>query len=388
VKKETMTSRERVLAAINHRPVDRVPIDMGSHMSTGISMFAYWELREKLGLSTDNIWIPDMVQGLAFVDEDVMERFHIDVMLLEPPYDHLKNWNPRGKYNFKIPALCYPEKNQAGEWFVNQSDQTMRMPAGGYFFDGAWLSDWSDKTDEEKLKLYAREAERIYKETDYAMNFLGYSHGFGIGGFGAANIDKAMMAYDNPKELHEIQKKIQESMIKRLGQIFDAFGEFIQIISLNDDIGSQTGPLCSPDFIQEYCMDYYRPVNEFIHRNSDIKSFLHSCGSVRQLMPAIVEAGFDIINPVQISADHMDPQELKNEFGEDLCFWGGGCNTQHVLNSKSPEDVTANVKELMSIFKRNGGFIFNQVHNIMGDVPPENIIAMLDTAYEESFSTP
>ena len=125
---ETMTSRERVIRAINHQPVDRVPIDLGSHMSTG----AYWNLREHLGLSTDSIWIPDMVQGLAYVDEDVLKRFHCDLMLLEPPYQHTTRWNPMGKYTFTIPSAAHPQQTEDGGWTISKGDQTMRMPTGRY----------------------------------------------------------------------------------------------------------------------------------------------------------------------------------------------------------------------------------------------------------------
>jgi uroporphyrinogen decarboxylase len=122
-----------------------------------------------------------------------------------------------------------------------------------------------------------------------------------------------------------------------------------------------------------------------VHQNSDLKIFLHCCGSMKPFIPSLIESGVDIINPVQISAANMDPEALKREFGDKMTFWGGGCNTQQILNNGTPEDVRKNVRELVRIFKPGGGFIFNQVHNIMGDVKPENVVAMLDTAYEESF---
>jgi len=159
-----MTSRERVVRAITHQPVDRVPLDLGSHMSTGISMFAYWNLREHLGLPTDGIWIPDMVQGLAYVGPDILERFHCDCILLEPPFPETASWNPRGKFTFTLPAEATPRRTEDGEWSVCKGDATMRMPADGYFFDGAWLSDWGQGTEADRIALYAREAERIFKE--------------------------------------------------------------------------------------------------------------------------------------------------------------------------------------------------------------------------------
>lgn len=377
-----MTSRERVIRAINHQPVDRVPIDLGSHMSTGISMFAYWNLREHLGLSTDNIWIPDMVQGLAYVDTDVLERFHCDCILLEPPYAKTARWNPMGKYSFSIPAGANPQRTADGCWIVTKADKSMRMPAGGFFFDGAWLNDWGEGTEDDRLALYAREAERIYKETPYATNFVGYSHGLGIGGYGGGSINDAILAFDDPDKLRAGREWSLNQTIKRMGRIIDSFGKYVQMVSISDDMGSQNGPMCSPDYVAEFTMPYYRRFCEFVHANSDIKVFLHCCGSIKPIIPMLIEAGIDILNPVQISAGNMDPKELKTEFGDRICFWGGGCNTQAVLGVGTPAQVADNVRELVAIFKQGSGFVFNQVHNIMGNVPPQNIVAMLDTAYQ------
>ncbi len=385
---ETMTSRERVLRAINHQTVDRVPIDLGSHMSTGISMMAYWNLREYLGFPSDDIWIPDMVQGLAYVDEDILERFHIDCILLEPRYPEMMDWRPWGKYSFKIPSEANPQQSEDGVWTIRKGEYTMRMPEMGYFFDGAWLSDWGQGTEDDLIKLYAQEAERIFKETDYATNLLGYSHGLGISSYGAGSITDAILAYDNPEVLLEQREKNLNDSIRRMGKIIDRFGEYVQMVSMADDMGTQNGPMCSPRYIEDFCMPYYSQFSDYVHANSDIKVFLHNCGSVKWAIPMIIEAGVDILNPVQISAKNMDPQELKDHFGKQICFWGGGCNTQQVLGMGTPEDVAENVRHLVSIFKPESGFVFNQVHNIMGNVPPENIVAMLDTAYEESFYDP
>lgn len=383
--KETMTSRERVLHAINFEPVDRMPIDLGSHMSTGISMFAYWNLRKYLGLSTDRIWIPDMVQCLAYVDVDILKRFHCDCILLEPIYPQTTRWNPWGEYTFTIPAHAKPEPTAEGGWNIRNGTASMRMPAGGYFFDGDWLSNWGSGTEEERLSVYAREAERIFKETEYATNLVGYSYGLGVSSYGAGNIDEAILACDDPAVLHERREKALNNSIARMGKVIDTFGQYVQLVSMADDMGTQNGPMCSPAYIEEFCIPYYKRFCEFVHANSDIKVFLHNCGSIKQLIPMLIDAGIDVLNPVQISAENMDPKELTHEFGDKICFWGGGCNTQQWLGAGTPEDVAANVRNLVRIFKQNKGFVFNQVHNIMGNVPPENIVAMLDTAYEESF---
>jgi len=382
-----MISRERVICALNHEQVDRIPIDLGSHMSSGISMFAYWNLREYLGLSTNNIWIPDMVQGLAYVDVDILERFHCDCILLEPPFRETIKWKPRvnAKYCFTIPTAANPQAAEDGSWTVNKDDASMRMPADGFFFDGKWLSDWGEGSENDRIALYAREAERIFKETEYATNFAGYSHGLDISGYGAGSVNNAILAYDELKKLRELREQSLSGSLRRMGRIIDSFGQYIQMVTMADDMGAQNGLMCNPNYIEEFCMPYYKRFCEFVHANSDIKVCLHSCGSIKPVIPLLVEAGIDVLNPVQISADNMDPQELKDEFGGQICFWGGGCNTQAVLGTGTPEQVVDNVRHLVRIFKNNGGYVFNQVHNIMGDVSPENIVAMFDTAYEESF---
>jgi uroporphyrinogen decarboxylase len=381
---ETITSRERVIRTLNRQPVDRMPIDLGSHMSTGISAFAYWNLREYLGLPTSDIWIPDVVQTLAYVDEDIRARFHIDCILLESCWPHPRRWNPRGKYQFTVPEEMNPQLNRDGEWIVAKGSQRMRMPAGGYFFDGDWLSEWDVDGENEALLRYAREAERIYKETPYATNFVGYCYGGGFSAF-FDGIEGCVRMLDEPKQVlaeHEIQLS---AYLHRLGKIIDQFGQYIQLITINADMGTQDRPMCRTKLVEQFTIPYIDRLCDFIHRNSEIKVFMHNCGSIKPFIPLLIEAGVDVLNPVQISAGNMDPAQLKAELGGRIVFWGGGCDTQNVLPTASPAEVAENVRKLAGIFRPGGGFVFNQVHNIMGDVPPQNIVAMLDTAYAESF---
>lgn len=376
---ETMKSRERVLRTINHQEVDRMPIDLGFHYSTGISAFAYQNLREYLGLATDHIQIPDMSQFLARVDEDILKRFHCDCMLLNPGWTKTKVWNPRGKYNFIIPEGAKLEQKKDGSWILGQYDRIMRMPKGGFFFDGV-SSVLEEQTEEEMLRRYAIEAERIYKDTDYFTMFIGY-HAY----FQCADIDWQCRMITDPHEIIEENQRIHDAQIKSVTKVIEKMGNHIQAIAINSDLGSQAGPLCRPSLYDELCAPFVKKFCDYVHQNSDLKIFIHSCGAMREFIPTLIECGVDIFNPVQISAKGMNPQELKKEFGDKATFWGGGCNTQQVLGMGTPENVSKNVRELVSIFKPGGGFVFNQVHNIMGDVKPENIIAMLDTAYEESF---
>jgi len=388
VKTETMTSRERVLRTLNREPTDRMPIDLGSHMSTGISMFAYWNLREHLGLPTDSIWIPDVVQGLAYVDTDILERFHVDCMLLTPPWPAQRRWNPRGRYTFSVPEAFDPELQPDGSWVATRAGKSMVMPANGLFFDGEWMNDsWHDFSEDEVIELYAREAERIYKETDYACMFVGYAYGGGLAGF-FQGVEQGCRMLTDPDSVHEENEASLQEQIRLFNRVNEAFGPYIQLIAVGDDMGGQNGPLVSPESIERFCAPYYKRLCRHIHRTSDIKVFMHNCGGIEPLMPCLIDAGIDAINPVQISAAGMEPEKLKAKYGEHIVFWGGGCDTQGVLGAAAPHEVREHVRALAHIFKEGGGYVFNQVHNIMGDVPPENVVAMLDTAFEEGFYEP
>jgi len=254
----------------------------------------------------------------------------------------------------------------------------MRLPAGGFFFDGDWLSANDYETEEEKFSAYAARAELIYKETDYFTMLMGFSGYFG-------DIEFACNLLTNPDDMVEIQKQDLAYNLAKIKKIIKTYGKYIQSIEVNSDLGTQKNPYLRPAVYEEYCMPYLKQFCSFVHKNSDIKIFMHSCGSIVPLLPYVIEAGVDIINPVQISADNMYPQDLKQKFGDEICFWGGGCDTQRVLPWAAPDEVRRHVHSLIEVFKPNSGFVFNQVHNIMGNVKPENIVAMFDTAYENSF---
>jgi len=371
-----MTRRQRVLKALNHETPDRVPIDLGVHFSTGISAFAYHNLRNYLGLPIDTVEVPDPVQMLARVDADILERFHCDCMLLNMPWANPKTWNPRGDYKFQVPSKMGLDKNDNGDWIASSNSSKMRMPTGGFFFDGDWLniSDF-DGFEDMVLKTTPR-AEYIFKETDYftmLMAFSAFFHG----------IDHACDMYTDPEDVLEAQKSLLETQLKQAEFVIGNMGKYIQCIAVNSDLGMQNGPMIAPDMFEKFCFPYLKKLCGFIHNNSDLKIFIHSCGAIEPLLLQLIEAGIDIINPVQVSATGMDPAILKEKYGKKLSFWGGGCNTQTILGSGTPQDVVQNVKDLVCAFKPGGGFIFNQVHNIMGNVPAENIVAMFDTAFEE-----
>jgi len=376
--KEILESRERVLRTIDHEPVDRMPIDLGMHYSTGISAFAYWELREYLNLRIEDVYIPDMVQFLAKVEEDILEIFHCDCILLHPGWSRTHRWNPRGKYEFIIPKSAQPRSNENCDWVMETDEGKMRMPKNGFFFDGDWL-DLEERSEDETIKATAEEARRIYTETDYFTAYIGFSSYYG------QSMDFLCRMIEDPASIKEQNKVLLEKEIEKAMKIIESMGESIQAICMAGDLGTQQGPMVRPSLYEELCAPFLEKFCRFIHENGDLKVFLHTCGSIKPFMSTFIDCGVDVLNPVQISADNMDPRELKEEFGEKITFWGGGCNTQKVLGRGTPKEVKENVKKLVNIFKPGGGFVFNQVHNIMGNVPPENIVAMMDAAYETSF---
>ena len=176
-----------------------------------------------------------------------------------------------------------------------------------------------------------------------------------------------------------------DKTIEHFKKINSAFGNYIQLITLGDDMGMQSGPLASPEIINDVCGPAYTRFTQYVHDHSDIKIFMHNCGSIRKIMPYICDWGIDAINPVQIACEGMDPQELVDNYGDRIVFWGGGCCTQTVLGTASPQEVQEHVRNLVRIFRQKKGFVFNQVHNILGNVPPENIVAMFDAAWDEAF---
>jgi uroporphyrinogen-III decarboxylase len=241
------------------------------------------------------------------------------------------------------------------------------------------------------LKILEGYGQSLYRNTDYAI--LGW--GFGVCFLGlslitdrASNVTQGlpnewmMMLMSEKETCHEIMDRSVEATISCLKLVNQAVGNCCFAWGIaDDDSGTQRGEFIRPDLWAEMLKPHYRKLCDWIHAHTPWKVFLHSCGSIYHLLPHFIEAGIDIINPVQTSAANMDPRRLKAEFGDRLVFWGGGCDTQHVLGSATPEEVREHVRERIGIFSPGGGYVFNQVHNIQANVPPENVLAMFDAAY-------
>lgn len=312
---------------------------------------------------------------LARVDEDILRRFHADILLLHAGWPESFEWAPRPGLSFTLPTTAGLTCADDGSWIIERLGYRLVMPPDGFFFDGGWPRF----LDADPLDRLVRVADRIYRETDYAT-FYGQ-----FNGYFSEDPEWLCQMLTAPAQLIAENRATSDADLERLAKLIDLLGDRIQGVWVVSDLGTQSGPMCRPSLYEQISAPFLRRLCSFLHSNSDWKVMLHSCGSIRPFLPLLIDCGIDGLNPVQISADDMDPVSLKSEFGDKVIFWGGGCNTQHVLNSKIPDEIAQNVRELVSVFKTNGGYVFSQVHNIMGDVSPEKIVKMFDTAYELSF---
>jgi uroporphyrinogen decarboxylase len=407
-----MTSRERVNRAVSHQEPDRVPIDLGGMKASGINVHTLAGLKKRLGISTPTR-VLDPRFMIAEVEEALLERFHADVLPVDltgivSAVRPESEWITRSLFDGT--SVLFPPgtgivPDAEGGWTLLNPDgtpSTFRMPRGGYYFDDTTFNRGTRfdpsafrpiaTIPDASLRLLADYAERMYRDTDYAL--LGW--GFGPCFLGLSLItdrannvtqgmvDEWMMMLMTEKELcHEMMGRAVDAAISCLRLASDAVGDrcFAWGIA-SDDSGTQRGEFINPDLWAEMIKPHYARLCAWVHSHTKMKTYLHSCGSIPGLIPHLIEAGIDILNPVQTSAAGMDPRTLKAKFGERIVFWGGGCDTQTVLPRATPEEVRAHVKERMEIFAPGGGYVFTQVHNIQAQVPPENVQAMLEAAYD------
>ena len=391
-----MTSRERVLKTLSHEEPDKVPIDLGAMRSTGIMGIAYNKLKKYLGIQGGYARIYDIGQQLAEPEPAILEMFQVDVIDLANTLgeldDQWKPWPlPDGSPGF-VHQIFYPIREN-NEWVLMDRDRiAARMPEGCLYFESCNppLENADSSRDiesyhwhyfsDEDLKLLEQKAKRLYKETDFAI----------MGGFGGniLELGQALRGWSNfmmdlginRSFAEDLMDKLVEVHLKNLQGYLQAVGDYIQIIQMGDDLGTQNSPQISPDMYRELIKPRHQKIYQYVKAHSDLYLFLHSCGSVYDLIPDLIDAGVEILNPVQTSAKNMEPQRLKNEFGDKITFWGGGVDTQHVLPESTPEEVAAQVKERFDIFAPGGGFVFAPVHNIQANVPPENVVAAYETA--------
>ncbi|MFA5043693.1 MAG: uroporphyrinogen decarboxylase family protein [Kiritimatiellia bacterium] len=408
-----MTSRERVLRAVNFQDTDRVPIDLGAMKASNIGVKAYNRVKAHLGINTKSR-ILDPKFMIASVEEAVMRRFHLDVMPLDissalSDMRPDREWIPMKLYEGAegiLPPGTDIGTDSEGRWVLldqNRNQTSFRMPREGYYFDDIAFNEPGATIDpkafrpvtgfpDKQLKALQARGKFLYENSDYAL--LGWGGGVCFLGMSLitdrlSNVTMGlpsewmMMLMTEKETCHAMMDKSVEASIKCLQQLRDAVGDYCFAWGIAaDDSGTQRGEFIGPELWVEMIKPHYAKLCAWIHRNTKWKTFLHSCGSIYHLIPHMIEAGVDILNPIQTSAANMEPERIKKEFGGKIVFWGGGCDTQSTLPTASPDEIRAHVKERLGIFKPGGGYVFNQVHNIQPNVPAENVIAMLDAAYK------
>lgn len=389
-----MNHRDRVMAAIGHQQADRVPVDLGGMASTGIMASAYADLKRHLGISTGAVLIFDGAQQLAVVEEPVRRQLGCDVLVLDAGM--LAGWSDYALGDgtpAKIRADFRTEPDgQGGQYGLDcRGRRAWHRPETCAYFKSIHTPlagartpadiksyDWPVLTDQVLTRLQ-NEAKRLYQDTDYAL----------VGPFGGAFLEggQSLRGWANFLMDLSANRVFAEALLDRMldhylqevERYLDAVGDYIQIIQLGGDLGTQQSPQIRPEMYYEIIQPRQKTLWGRIHELAPrIAVFLHSCGSIYELIPGIIDAGCDVLNPVQISARGMDPARLKQEFGRELCFWGGGCDTQSVLPHGTPEEVYEHTRRNIEILKPGGGFVFCQVHNIQCGVPPENIMAMYE----------
>jgi len=384
--KETMTSRERLSKALNHETPDRVPIDLGG-FQTGIHKGAYTELLDHLGID-DEPTIMDPVQQLASPCEEVLERFHVDIRYVcaHGP----ESFKGGIEQNTRDGRIWHDLEDEFGVVWSMPDDQQLYMDISHHPLADATTEEIKDypfpKGDDPTRFTGLREqALELRNNTPYAIST-------GIGGvvyeicWYMRGLEQWFIdTIENPAFCEALLDQTLKFWLDYFTAFMAEIGDLIDVVMIGDDIGGQSGPLFSPYFYRKIVKPRQKKLVRHIKSLTSAKIWYHTCGSVAGLIDELIDNGIDILNPVQISAENMDPRELKERFGRYLTFWGGAIDTQHVLPVASPEEVKEHVRRNIEILKPNGGYVFNNVHNVQLGVPPENITALFDAAYEHGF---
>ena len=376
------TGRDRVRTALDHREPDRLPFDLGGTRLTGIHVRAYRRLRPALGLESREPRVGDLTQQLAEVEPDVLDALRCDV----------RNVAPRGASTYRR------EFHEDGEhrWFIDEWGVGRRIPLrDGLYYDSfspplagepaeAAIDGfaWPDPADPARYEGMADEARR-YADEGRAVHVGSICGGLTEGLFKMRGFEDGYMDLAaETARARRVMERILEIKLAYWERVLPQLGDSIDIVGEADDLGGQTRPLFSPATYRALVKPLHRELFEFLHARSGARVFFHSCGSVRELIPDLIEIGVDVLNPVQVSAAGMDTAGLKREYGRDLVFWGGGVDTQRVLGRGTPDEVRAEVRRRIGDLAPGGGFVFATVHNIQPDVPPENILAMHEAVRE------
>jgi uroporphyrinogen decarboxylase len=411
----TMSARERVRASIAHQEPDRLAVDLGSNPSSGISAVAHARLVRHLGLRDQRSRVYDVVQQLAQPSDELLDRLRIDAIDIGRSFNtEDADWHPMALpsgIEIDVPAWFNPVHQASGAWDAFDKDglRIATMPIGANFFDQTYFpyidgypddlsgladvmpkvlwsglvhSPWDHASEPDFWDQLRTRTLALREQSDRALVVVVGCNLFEWGTF-LRRIDNFLMdlALD-PDNVERLLDALMEIHLATLGKVVASVGDLADVIRFGDDLGMDRGPLMSPDTYRRHFKPRQAVLNAYVHEHSQMKTFLHSCGSIHKLMPDLIEAGFDIINPVQITAKDMEPERLKRDFGADITFWGGGADTRKVLPLGTPEAVKDHVRHNIETFAPGGGFVFVPAHNMLPDIPPENIEAMFEAVDE------
>jgi len=374
-----MNSRERILTALQHKEPDRVPVDLGGMRSTGISIKAHEKLKDYLGLKGGEVEVYDFFQQLTRPDERILKKVGADVyaIITNPPKSwKLKLEEDENSYSFVDEWGIRYKMAKKGGWCYYMVGHPLAKVKSVEELDGY---NWPDPYDPGITEGLRKKVKDLYENTDYALLVNSptggiFEHSQALRGFDIFLMDML----SNPKLAIAIMDKVLEFQMGFWDNVLSAIGEYVQIVQVGDDLGSERGPLISLDLYRKLLKPGQRELYQFIKKKVNAYLFLHTCGSISEFIPDFIDNGVDILNPVQVSAKNMDTRRLKKEYGDRLTFWGGGCDTQRILPYGTREEIEREVKMRISHLGPGGGFVFAQVHNITPDIPPENIITMYE----------
>ncbi|MCC7519628.1 MAG: methyltransferase [Verrucomicrobiae bacterium] len=412
-----MTRREKVLAALAHRS-GPVPVDFGSTSVTGMHVSSVAALRDHYGLEKRLVKVHEPYQMLGWIEDDLLDAVGIDTTAPMPadtlfgfaPRDW-KEWRTPWGQDVLVPGKFHTKKEGDDVVIYPKGDTEVppsgRMPSNGYFFDSIirqvpWDEENLDPADNtEEFTPISDEALSGLKSGVTCAKATGRAIVVGIGGTGFGDIalvPAPSLRY--PKGIRDVTEWYVSVATRRdyVKAIFDrqlevalanlqkahgVLGDSFDVLYVcGTDFGTQTSQFCSAATFRELWLPYYRAINDWVHRNTAWKTFKHSCGAIVPFLPSLIEAGFDIINPVQCSATGMEAQGLKERFGDQIVFWGGGVDTQRVLPFGTKEEVRRQVLERCEIFAKGGGFVFDTIHNVQALTPVENLVTMFDAVRE------
>ena len=414
----SMTSRQRLHAALNHKPVDKLCVDFGAGGQTGIGVCAVHRLHEAvLGKSDHKVKVTEPYQMLGEIDEELRKALGLDVVGVHPPCN-MFGFRNEGWKAFTMPVdgtevlvpemFNYTSDGDGSLLMYPEGDTSVapcaKMPKYSYFWDSVKRQepindstlDPMDNCEEfglfsdADIEYFKKTVDHYYENTDAGIYLTFPAIAFGdIAAVpapwmkdpkGIRDVEEwyisTAMRRDYVYKVFEKQCEIGITNIEKLAPVL---GDKVQVVYVSGtDFGTQRGPFISPAAYRDLYKPFQKAVNDKIHELTNWKVFIHSCGSIYKLIPDMIEAGFDVLNPVQCSAADMDPKRLKDEFGKDLVFWGGGVDTQKTLPFGTPQEVYQEVRRRIEILGHNSGFVFNSIHNIQSNVPTENMLAMFD----------